>query len=191
MTFYQTDGLKYFTQIECRNRYGKDAGGRKVTGLQFLNSGKKLLITTNDSRLRLYDMEDYSMTLKYKGLENDQLQIHATFNEAGTRIICGSDDCNVFVWETQPPEDKSFFSFAKDKDTNQAFEYFKGACVQCAVCRDECSCCCRLTMLIFFLALFFSLGQRTRSWPRSPSLHRQQPFATACAPRTMRARCST
>jgi WD40 repeat protein len=125
VTFYQTDGLKYFTQIECKNRHGKDSNGRKVTGLQYLPSGKKLLISTNDSRLRLYDMDDFSMTQKYKGLENNQLQIQATFNETGTRVICGSDDCNVYVWETSPPESHSFFSFAKD-DTNQAYEHFKG-----------------------------------------------------------------
>jgi WD40 repeat protein len=124
VTFYQTDGLKYFTQIECKNRHGKDSNGRKVTGLQYLPSGKKLLISTNDSRLRLYDMDDFSMTQKYKGLENNQLQIQATFNETGTRVICGSDDCNVYVWETSPPESHSFFSFAKD-DTNQAYEHFK------------------------------------------------------------------
>ena len=34
--FYHTEGLRYHTQIECRNRRGKFKAGRKVTGLQFM-----------------------------------------------------------------------------------------------------------------------------------------------------------
>ena len=32
---YLAQGLKYITQIDCRNRRGKFAAGRKVTGLHF------------------------------------------------------------------------------------------------------------------------------------------------------------
>ncbi|CAM9361378.1 unnamed protein product, partial [Heterosigma akashiwo] len=33
--FYQTDGMRYYTQVECRNRKGPLRNGRKVTGLAF------------------------------------------------------------------------------------------------------------------------------------------------------------
>ena len=33
-------GLKYFTQVECKNRHGKFRKGKKVTGLQFTPDGK-------------------------------------------------------------------------------------------------------------------------------------------------------
>ena len=36
--FYQSEGLRYHTQVECRNRHGKNKGGKKVTGLAFLVS---------------------------------------------------------------------------------------------------------------------------------------------------------
>ncbi len=78
-TFYLTDGLRYLTQVECRNRKGSMKRGRKVTGLEFINSGSHLLVTTNDSRLRLISMEDFSMTHKYKGLVNKTCQIRASF----------------------------------------------------------------------------------------------------------------
>ncbi len=53
--------------------------GRKVTGLEFGNNGSQLLVTTNDSRLRLISMDDFSMLFKYKGLVNKACQIRATF----------------------------------------------------------------------------------------------------------------
>ena len=54
--------------------------GRKVTGLEFVNnSGNQLLVTTNDSRIRLINMEDFSMSFKYKGLANKSCQIRASF----------------------------------------------------------------------------------------------------------------
>jgi WD repeat-containing protein 44 len=94
-TFYLTDGLRYLTQVECRNRKGSMKRGRKVTGLEFINSGSHLLVTTNDSRLRLISMEDFSMTYKYKGLVNKTCQIRASFeydsvDDLGWVFVCRS-----------------------------------------------------------------------------------------------------
>ena len=126
VVFYYTEGLKYYTQIECKNHYGRDSAGRKVTGLQFAPSGKKLLITTNDSRIRVYDMEDFSQKLKFKGLMNSDLQIQASFSEDTADVICGSEDCNVYIWSTMKQELNSFSLFGGSSNgTNQSYEYFK------------------------------------------------------------------
>ncbi|CAN0300599.1 unnamed protein product, partial [Hapterophycus canaliculatus] len=151
--FYQTEGMRYFTQIECRNRRGNKKRGCKVSGFAFKRttvggidtSGKnagsrsagsspaagrlcepagspafggsvgrgggggggagshipeQLLVTTNDSRLRLYNTDDFGMNAKYKGFANDTLQITATFSEDGKQIICGSENGKVYVWST-------------------------------------------------------------------------------------------
>eukprot|EP01083_Nonionella_stella_P071189 191090_1 len=123
--FYQTNGLKYFTQVDCRNRRGKYSKGRKVTGLSFSPNGKYLLVTTNDSRIRLFDMDDFSMVQKFKGLENGQLQIHATFNEDGGSIICGSDDQHVYIWDTSI--DVITKAGRSPSDRNDSYEFFKVA----------------------------------------------------------------
>ena len=34
--FYSTDGMRYYTQVDARNRHGSQRGGKKVTGLNFL-----------------------------------------------------------------------------------------------------------------------------------------------------------
>ncbi|CAN0280632.1 unnamed protein product [Ectocarpus sp. 12 AP-2014] len=177
--FYQTEGMRYFTQIECRNRRGTKKRGCKVSGFAFRRTafgggdeaggGKKdagvdgsraggvggsnrsagcsptggrrsepvtsspafggpvgrggeggaaggvgggvaggagshfpeqLLVTTNDSRLRLYNTDDFGMNAKYKGFANDTLQITATFSEDGKQIISGSENGKVYVWTT-------------------------------------------------------------------------------------------
>lgn len=111
--FYQSDGLKYFTQIECRNRHGRNAKGKKVTGLEYSSDGKLLLVTTNDSRVRLFDMTDFSTVTKFKGLTNDALQIRSHFNEDSSWVISGSETGQVWVWG------------AKERGKVEAVEYFK------------------------------------------------------------------
>ncbi len=145
--FYMTDGMKYYTQLESKNRRGRASDGRKVKGLMFhmnLESFSKkskhrrctstnsnsvvtqlvgtperlnqstpmrgrtfsdqsslgcigslnahgnsrrrqehLLVTTNDSRLRLYEMDGFCAIQKYKGVLNTKMQIKASFSESG------------------------------------------------------------------------------------------------------------
>lgn len=146
--------MRYFTQIECRNRRGTKKRGRKISGFAFKrtdvgmtsegtngedsnglggggtgearsprpldvdhawtptprNGGQgggrgpgehipeQLLVTTNDSRLRLYNTDDFGMNAKFKGFTNDTLQLTATFSEDGKRIICGSENGKVCEW---------------------------------------------------------------------------------------------
>ena len=96
--FYQTNGLKYYTQIDCRNRSGKFKKGKKITGLEYSRDGKLLLVSTNDSRVRCYRLVDFSLVCKMKGVENEHLQIRATWSEDGQHVIMGSDKEYVAVW---------------------------------------------------------------------------------------------
>uniref|UniRef100_A0A915L1P2 WD repeat-containing protein 44 n=1 Tax=Romanomermis culicivorax TaxID=13658 RepID=A0A915L1P2_ROMCU len=75
--FYTTDQLKYHTQIDVKSGHGKNSRPHKITGLESFQD--KLLVTSNDSRIRLYDLRDLSLTCKYKGYTNYSSQIRATF----------------------------------------------------------------------------------------------------------------
>lgn len=102
--FYYSDGLRYFTQTECRNHRGKDKRGRKVTGIAFVerNEGQCMVVTTNDSRIRLISMDTFGLISKYKGHANRSRQFRASIrsrSRKGVRnssnekyIVCGSDD---------------------------------------------------------------------------------------------------
>ncbi|CAG8537889.1 24974_t:CDS:10 [Dentiscutata erythropus] len=102
--FYETDGLKYNTQIHVRSARGRNSQGKKITGIESmpgtLPGQDKLLISSNDSRIRLYNMRDKSLEYKYKGLENTCSQIRATFSDDGRYIVSGSEDRHVYIFNT-------------------------------------------------------------------------------------------
>ena len=110
--FYKTEDLKIETQIVCTKSSAKRKikYGYKVTGLVFrtisehrLREGDtdsyELLITTNDSSIRLYQVNDLSLTTKFKGFVNKSKPIRASFSNHGHHIICGSDTTGVFIWK--------------------------------------------------------------------------------------------
>lgn len=120
--FFTTEQLKYSTQIHVRSTRGKNAKGRKVTGIEPLPGEDKILVTTNDSRIRLYDLRDLTLTCKYKGGTNNSSQIKASFSAKGKYIICGSEDHFVYLWKTH--HDYYKFSSAR-RDRNDYWEAIK------------------------------------------------------------------
>ncbi|KJX98463.1 WD repeat-containing protein [Zymoseptoria brevis] len=99
--FYETEGLKYQTQVHVRSTRGNNAKGSKITGLQaqYSSSGDlKVLITSNDSRVRLYNFRDKSLELKFRGGENNCSQIRASLSDDGRYIVCGSEDRKAYIW---------------------------------------------------------------------------------------------
>ncbi|OBZ87960.1 putative WD repeat-containing protein C3H5.08c [Choanephora cucurbitarum] len=105
--FYETQSLKYITQISIstsgRNTSSKK--GPKITGIEtmpgMLPGEEKILVTSNDSKIRLYNIKDKSLMFKYKGSENSMLQTKATFSDDGRYIISGSDNCHTYIWRTE------------------------------------------------------------------------------------------
>lgn len=109
--FYETENLKYHTQIVVRSSHGKNAKGSKITGIQAVswpvgsvNGDIKLLISSNDSRVRMYNFRDKSMDMKFKGNENNCSQIRASFSDDGRYVICGSEDQKAYIWSLGPSE---------------------------------------------------------------------------------------
>ena len=100
--FYETEGLKYQTQIHARSRNGKNAKGSKITGIQSFHTGgeTKVLISSNDSRIRLYNFRDKSLEIKFKGNVNDSSQLRAAISDDAKYIFCGSEDHKVYIWPT-------------------------------------------------------------------------------------------
>lgn len=121
--FFETDGFRQLTQMHVRSTHGKNAKGSKITGIQTINSPAsdpngdvKLLITSNDSRTRLYNYRDKSLEMKLKGPENTSSQIRASFSDDGRYIISGSEDKKAYIWPTGVPEKD------KDKRPVESFE---------------------------------------------------------------------
>lgn len=100
--------LQYEAQLDVKNK--KKSRGKKITGLVYSSAAATatfLLVTSNDSRIRLYD--GYVMKSKYKGHANASTQIRASFSSCGNYVVCGSDDGRIYVWNTflQKPGSRS------------------------------------------------------------------------------------
>lgn len=110
-TLYETEGLKAHSQIHVRSNRGKNSKGSKITGIETIQIARqtgppdlKLLITSNDSRVRLYNLRDRSLEVKFRGNENTTSQIRASFSDDGRFVVCGSEDKRVYIWPTSPSE---------------------------------------------------------------------------------------
>ncbi|XP_015108879.1 WD repeat-containing protein 44 isoform X1 [Diachasma alloeum] len=130
--FYNTDQLKYHTQIDVRSTRGKNSRGRKISGIEPMPGEDKILVTSNDSRIRLYDLRDLNLSCKYKGYENVSSQIKASFSPDGQYIVAGSENQCIYIWKTH--HDYSKFSSVR-RDRNDFWEGIKAhnAVVTCAV----------------------------------------------------------
>ncbi|KAI4214208.1 MAG: hypothetical protein LQ351_003293 [Letrouitia transgressa] len=120
---YETEGLKPQTQIHVKSTHGKNAKGSKITGIQTIdfppedaNGEVKVLITSNDSRVRIYNLRDKALEVKLKGNQNSCSQIHASFSDDARYVICGSEDRKAYIWSTGPPETE------KDRRSVEMFE---------------------------------------------------------------------
>jgi WD40 repeat protein len=105
LNIYDTEGLKVSSQIHVRSARGRNAKGSKITGIDTMifhkgdNRGEiKLLVTSNDSRIRMYDFNARTLEAKFRGNENTCSQIRATFTDDGKHIICGSEDRRAYIW---------------------------------------------------------------------------------------------
>ncbi|KAF4341259.1 WD repeat-containing protein [Fusarium beomiforme] len=122
-SFHTTEGLKLKYQIHVRSSRGKNAKGSKITGIRTMTvqSGPeagivKVLITSNDSRVRVYNLNDKVIQVKYKGLENQSSQINARFSDDGSYIICGSEDRKAYIWKLGAQDE------IKDKQPYETFD---------------------------------------------------------------------
>lgn len=118
--FYETEGLKYQTQLHVRSAKGPNARGSKITAIQAYHSSSgdvKLLITSNDSRVRLYNFRDKSLELKFRGAQNNSSQIRASLSDDSRYLICGSEDRKAHIWSLNGIQND-----AHDKQPVEIFE---------------------------------------------------------------------
>lgn len=122
--FYETEGLRYHTQIHVRSSRGRNSRGGKITGIETISvppeetsTFVKILVTSNDSRVRMYNLRDKTLEGKFKGYENTCSQIRASFSDNGKYVISGSEDKRVFIWDA--------LGDTGDKKSREPYEYFQ------------------------------------------------------------------
>ncbi|KAG7823939.1 hypothetical protein KL909_002676 [Ogataea angusta] len=72
----------------------------RVTGIDAFKTKDdiKLVVTTNDSRVRLFSYREKILNVRYKGYDNEHSTIRASVNENHSFIISGSEDGWAYLW---------------------------------------------------------------------------------------------
>uniref|UniRef100_A0A5K3F7W9 WD repeat-containing protein 44 n=2 Tax=Mesocestoides corti TaxID=53468 RepID=A0A5K3F7W9_MESCO len=122
--FFNTE-LTYITFIAVKSVSGRSQQCR-VTAIEVdPTDSNKVLVTSNDSRVRLIDARDYHTLCKYRGFLNETSQIRASFSATGRYIISGSENCFFYIWRKQMDFlNVSRFSSSR-KDRNNCWEAIK------------------------------------------------------------------
>ncbi|CAK9212794.1 unnamed protein product [Sphagnum troendelagicum] len=120
--YFNTTGnrLQLESHIDVRDDRNRKSRGRKITGLQCMpGNPSKVLVTSNDSCIRVYDQLE--MISEYRGLRNVNSQISGSFCGNGELILSASEHSRVYMWNSGilHPSTKSVW-----KDRKQSCEEF-------------------------------------------------------------------
>ncbi|GMM53631.1 hypothetical protein DAKH74_002470 [Maudiozyma humilis] len=82
------------------------SNGPRITGIELIRLPEKplmLMITSNDSRIRLFDMEKKKLKEFLKGFQSGASQHKAFFTDNGSEptIVCSSDDHWLYAWKVR------------------------------------------------------------------------------------------
>ena len=109
--FYNFKTLNYHTQISVGGGKTKTSTGKIVSILQSVGKNdSNLLVTSGDSRVRLYNLRDKSLLRTYKGSEHGHGSSGATFSQDGEFIIIGGEDKHCVVWDVNPADSSHQYS---------------------------------------------------------------------------------
>lgn len=105
---------------------------RKISSrAEALRYTERMLVSTNDSRVRLYGLNDFCLIRKYKGHSNCSMQIRARISDSGSHIACGSESGHVFIWETldknKPKRNNATISATSTHDKAKYSDYFEAS----------------------------------------------------------------
>ena len=78
---------------------------KKITNIKFLTKNE-ILVTTNDNRIRIMNINDGSVIQKFKGHKNMEGMLKCDFCENYEVIISPSEDGYVYLWNIKKNKKK-------------------------------------------------------------------------------------
>lgn len=112
--------------------------GVPISYLEVHPNGKRLLIHTKDSTLRIMDLRILAAR-KFVGAANYREKIHSTLTPCGTFLFSGSEDGIVYVWNPETGEQVAMYSDLPFKSTirDLAYHPFENMVAFCAFGQSE------------------------------------------------------
>ncbi|KAG7176425.1 jouberin-like [Homarus americanus] len=87
----------------------RDIVGNIINSISFHPGGFRLLVHTRDSQLRLVNHKHWTITHRLRGLLNVREQVRGCVSPCGTWVISGSEDCGLYVWNSDTGDMTSAF----------------------------------------------------------------------------------
>jgi len=87
----ELEKLNYYTEIVVSEK--------PVTGISTVDEKSSVLVTSGDSRIRIFSLESFQMISRYKGVSiTAHLIISAVYSSTNRLIFCGSEDGATYCW---------------------------------------------------------------------------------------------
>ena len=94
------DNFSYSYSFHVRNRNKKGSMKKKITDIKFIRKNE-ILVTTNDNRIRIININDGSVLQKFRGHQNSEGMLKCDFCENYEIIISPSEDKYVYLWNRE------------------------------------------------------------------------------------------
>ena len=94
------DNFNYSYSFHVRNKNKKGSMKKKITDIKFMTKNE-ILVTTNDNRIRIININDGSVIQKFKGHKNMEGMLKCDFCDNYEIIISPSEDKYIYLWNIQ------------------------------------------------------------------------------------------
>ncbi|XP_053447619.1 jouberin isoform X3 [Nycticebus coucang] len=139
-TYVKVNDLQHSVRHWSINKEIKETEfkGVPISYLEVHPNGKRLLIHTKDSTLRIMDLRILAAR-KFVGAANYREKIHSTLTPCGTFLFAGSEDGIVYVWNPETGEQVAMYSDLPFKSPIRDISYhpFENMVAFCAFGQNE------------------------------------------------------
>ena len=94
------ENFRYSYSFHVRNKNKKGSMKKKITDIKFITKNE-ILVTTNDNRIRLMNINNGSVIQKFKGHQNMEGMLKSDFCENYEIIISPSEDKYIYLWNLE------------------------------------------------------------------------------------------
>ncbi|KAL6039261.1 hypothetical protein STEG23_024154 [Scotinomys teguina] len=180
-TYVKVNDLQHSVRHWTINKEIKETEfrGVPISYLEVHPNGKRLLIHTKDSTLRIMDLRILAAR-KFVGAANYREKIHSTLTPCGTFLFSGSEDGIVYVWNPETGEQVAMYSDLPFKSTIRDISYhpFENMVAFCAFGQSE-------PVLLYVYDFHVAqqeaeMFKRYNGTPPLPGIHQSQDALCTC-----------